>query len=93
MDWLTSTHETVVAAGAGTNSLGKDLRRVQTWVYATNNSSVPMLVQTVDVSNDGLKRAEMRQRDSSTPVTDRTETVYGTNGIRTVTVTSPDNST
>jgi len=91
-DRFSETFETVVAAEAGTNSLGKDLRRVQTWVYATNNSSVPMLVRTVDVSNDGLKRAEIRQRDSSTPVTNRTETVYGTNGIRTVTVTSPDNS-
>ncbi len=70
---------------------GVNVLRSRTYVWMTDNDDSPSLVSMSEMSTDGLQSWQTRYRDSSTPVTTHSQTVYsGTN--RTVTVTTPDNS-
>ncbi len=78
---------TVVAAAGGK----PNLIQVDNYVWKDGNStSTGTLVSRSQTSTDGLKTWTTVYRDTSTPVTSRSETVYGTS--RTVTEYAPDSS-
>ena len=75
-----------------TTDHGVTVRRSRTYVWSTPNSDVSTLVSTSESTLDGLQSWQTQYRDASTPVTSHSQTVYGANGVRTVTTTAPDNS-
>ena len=71
---------------------GVNVRRTRTIVYANNNSTAILTNAMTQTAVSGLKSWQTSYRDSATAVTTVTESTYGTNGTRTVTVTAPDGS-
>jgi YD repeat-containing protein len=91
-DRITDTLQDALASGEAGTPRGTDIRRTRLYRFTANDSNATNLISMSEVSTDGLKSWQTVYRDASTPVTTRSETVYGANGTRTVTITHPDNS-
>ena len=68
------------------------VRRTRTYVWDRLNVDASNLVATAETSVDGLQSWQTQYRDAGTPVTTRSQTVYGANGLRSVTNVAPDSS-
>jgi RHS repeat-associated protein len=71
---------------------GINVRRTRMIVYTNNNSTAILTNAMTQTAVSGLKTWQTGYRDSATAATTVTESVYGTNGTRTVNVTAPDGS-
>ncbi|MBI4657882.1 MAG: RHS repeat protein, partial [Verrucomicrobia bacterium] len=80
-DRITRTFSDVIS------NYGTMVRRTRAYVWGTNYVDSATLQSTVETSASGLS-----SWSTTFGLTTRTETVYGANGIRTVTVVAPDNS-
>jgi len=70
-----------------TSSHGATVRRSRRYVWADPGQNIPRLIETTEQAADSLQvwRTNYGQMSHS-------QTVYGTNGLRTVTLTAPDGS-
>jgi len=71
---------------------GAYVRRSRTFQLTTNGATNAALVSMTMTDTAGLRSWSVVYRDSSTPVTTRTETAYGSNGSRVVTTIAPNGS-
>ncbi|HEY5912156.1 MAG TPA: RHS repeat-associated core domain-containing protein [Verrucomicrobiae bacterium] len=70
---------------------GTNVRRTQTYVWATDNNATSNLITTVEESTDGRNTWQTSWNGAS-GLTNQTTTVYATDGKRYVTNTAPDGS-
>jgi RHS repeat-associated protein len=75
-----------------TTDYGYNVVRSRTYVWNTPYANSSVLTSMSETSTDGLNSWRTAYRDASTPVTTHTQTVYGSGGSRTVTITAPDGS-
>lgn len=61
---------------------GFNVRRIQSYVWPTNNDGSSILVRTTDTSTGGLRSRQTLYRDPSTPIVARTVITYNGNGIQ-----------
>ncbi len=73
------------------SSHSANVRRTQSYVWATGGSSSPSLLSVSESSVDGLQSWNTSYA-GLTAQTFHSQTVYGSGGARTVTATAPDNS-
>jgi RHS repeat-associated protein len=86
LDRITRTTNSVLGAHSTT------VRRSESYAFATDNSTTPLLLNVTEDSLDGLQSWQTAYRDASTPVTSFSRTVYAGSGNRYQTNMMPDGS-